>query len=413
MATSIFLTLVLYSAGIQYGVIGLVAAFALTILIAKRESEGLSPKWFWRLTVFSLFAGGAAYFTEEPILAGLRIIYEIHEDYLPRLWEYIEMEYGILAKTLVIAVFVWTSSFVLMGVFLVAATVIDEQFISIASAPNQAYSGLRPDAYESGKDTYEYYDSTGYESSSGDDAERRAWGYYSSDEREAEHAKEERAKEEYSRYLAALAQLGLEPTPGLTMADIKTAWRKMVQKHHPDKYSPLYQGRQTEILNNINTAYKIICELEVAGHDFRNNAYGRYTNSDSKSYTWDKPERDDSESDASGAYGENDNTRGSYYEESQQEDARAEEESKRNSRTEEEAKRERYLKALAQLELTLTPELTMAKIKTAWRRLAQRHHPDKYETIHQERQTEILKIINTAHDVLCELGSLDTLRADA
>ena len=64
-----------------------------------------------------------------------------------------------------------------------------------------------------------------------------------------------------SIYADNLKVLGLKPSPSLTLQQVKSAYRKLVMKHHPDKFkSEANKQKATENFKKITNAYNFILD---------------------------------------------------------------------------------------------------------------------------------------------------------
>ena len=64
-----------------------------------------------------------------------------------------------------------------------------------------------------------------------------------------------------SIYTDNLKVLGLKPSPSLTLQQVKSAYRKLVMKHHPDKFkSEANKQKATENFKKITNAYNFILD---------------------------------------------------------------------------------------------------------------------------------------------------------
>lgn len=62
-------------------------------------------------------------------------------------------------------------------------------------------------------------------------------------------------------YTDNLKILGLKPSPSLTLQQVKSAYRKLVMKHHPDKFkSEANKQKATENFKKITNAYNFILD---------------------------------------------------------------------------------------------------------------------------------------------------------
>lgn len=62
-------------------------------------------------------------------------------------------------------------------------------------------------------------------------------------------------------YTDNLKILGLKPNPSLTLQQVKSAYRKLVMKHHPDKFkSEANKQKATENFKKITNAYNFILD---------------------------------------------------------------------------------------------------------------------------------------------------------
>ena len=64
-----------------------------------------------------------------------------------------------------------------------------------------------------------------------------------------------------SIYTDNLKVLGLKPSPSLTLQQVKSAYRKLVMKHHPDKFkSEANKQKATKNFKKITNAYNFILD---------------------------------------------------------------------------------------------------------------------------------------------------------